>query len=331
MKQITKKICIIACIFMQSSCAMQSDSIYNNAKLIFHAIGPRFDLSGLEGIDPSVSISAMEETLENFTQQNRTIPFMMRDCIAKSQRSLARAKMHYLTCIRLVSLEEEPPAVDKLALQLADDSKRLCQDESQPSILFMGGHYLYSKGSLGGHTASYEVVRQENGKLSFIVHNTLKNEKHTVKEGRMHQLVYTDLEASDLDAHFWKNVIKTNYMNPVKGKFVMEAFYNYIDTKLFKGSNKADGRSFKCQVKGVCAWKSISVWLHGKIAPGTNALDRNAADELTFTHYKRALFENMLANFSPGNSLSQEASAFLKTELEKKLQKMNDKYQRELA
>lgn len=325
MKILLKKLLILVCLGAQSSFA-KSASIYNNPRLIFHAIGPKFHLPGLEGIDPSVSIEAIDTTLGNFNEKNRTLSPTMKDCIVKAQKSLAKAKANYLVCIDLVNLCEKPSIVDELALELSQDAKRLAESESFPSILFIGGHYLHPKGgSLGGHTASYEVVRQDNGKLSFIVNNTIKTEKHTINENRIHQLIYIDLEETDLDKDFWENVIQTNYMNPIKGKFYMESFYDYLDKKLFKGSNKIMGRSFKCQEKGVCGWKAISVWLHGKIAPGEHGINREASREIVYVLYKRCMFENMLASFKLDNSLNQQTEASLKTELERKIQKMDEK------
>ena len=79
------------------------------------------------------------------------------------------------------------------------------------------------------------------------------------------------------------------------------------------------------QKNGVCAWKSISVWLHGKIAPGECNVNRDAARELAYVGYKRCLFENMQVNFKPDASLNEQTAASLKNELERKIQKMDEK------
>lgn len=105
----------------------------------------------------------------------------------------------------------------------------------------------------------------------------------------------------------------------------MQAFYEYIDKKLNTGSNKIVGRSFHPQVKGVCAWKAVSVWLHGKIAPGKRSIDRNACDELTYLHYKKCMFEKMAVRFKPDPSLALQTGAILKAELVKKVQKITDR------
>jgi hypothetical protein len=292
-----------------------TDDIYNNPRVIFHAIGPTFDLPKLEGIDPSVSISAMEAGLEDILGTSPNMPAPMKARLVSAQKSLARAKTNYLVCIGLVKLTDEPSSVDKMALDLSQDAKRLKQSESEPSILFVGGHYLYSQlGALGGHTAAYDVMRQEDGKLRFVVINTLKEE----------ELIYSDLEATDLDTDLWKNVIKTNYMNPIKGAFLMQAFYEYIDKKLNKGSNKSVGRAFHRQVKGICGWKAVSVWLHGKIAPGKRSIDRIACNELTYLHYKKCMFERMFARFKPDSSVALQTGVTLKAALEKKIQKITE-------
>lgn len=322
MRTLIKQLIVIVCIFSQSSFAMEPD-IYNNPRLIFHAIGPKFDLPQLEGIDPSVSITAIEAGLRDLVARTHAMPTHMTERIASMQKSLARAKTNYLICIGLVKLADEPACVSKMALELAEAAKGLIKNESDPSILFIGGHYLYRNGLLGGHTASYDAMRQDNGKLCFAVINTIKIEDHLSDGPFTYELVYSDLDEADLDTELWKNVIKTNYMNPAKGAYLMEAFYTYLDKKLNKGSNKTFGRSYRRQVKGVCGWKAISVWGHGKIAPSKRITERNASDELVYLHYKKYLFERMLACFAPGNSLDTQAAATLKTELENKIQQIN--------
>lgn len=325
MKIFIKKLFIFLCLIIQSSFAIQeSVAIYNNAKLIFHAIGPKFHVPGLAGIDPSVSIEAMEVTLKDFIANNPSIPEKVKTSMINAQEALAIAKANYLSCISLVNVSKKPDSVNTLAVQLSQKVKELTENKS---LLFIGGHYIYESGSLGGHTASYEVIRQTDGKLSFIINNTIKTETHTIDGNRIYQLSYQDLEPSDLNKHFWKNVIKTNYMNPLRGKFLMEAFYAFIDEKLFKGSNKTVGRLFKQQEKGVCAWKSISVWLHSQIAPGERNVNRDNSRELMYVLYKKSLFENMLANFKPNISLPQETISALTDELKRKIHKMNEKSQ----
>ncbi|CAN5115297.1 hypothetical protein BH09DEP1_BH09DEP1_7000 [soil metagenome] len=326
MKMLFKTILISVCACIQASFSMEPADIYNNPRLIFHAIGPKFYWPNLEGIDPSVSINAMERGLGDLTEKSPDLSPAMKERIVKTQKSLARAKTNYLICIGLVKLTEEPSCVDKMALELSQDAKSLTESQMHPSILFIGGHYLYPKGgSLGGHTATYDAMQQEDGKLSFVVNNTIKVENQEANGSLLLQLVYKDLVAEeDLDKDFWKNVIKTNYMNPIKGKYLMESFYAYLDKKLNKGSNKTVGRSFHRQEKGVCGWKSISVWLHGKIAPGKCIIERNACDELAYLHYKKFMFEKMQACFNPDGSVYQETADVLKAELEKKIQHINE-------
>ncbi|HEY5235549.1 MAG TPA: hypothetical protein VIJ14_05180, partial [Rhabdochlamydiaceae bacterium] len=221
------------------------------------------------------------------------------------------------------------------------DTKSLADDPSCPSILFMGGHYIHPKGgSLGGHTSSYEVIRQDNGKLSFIIINTAKVGKYSDIHGnRIRQLVYTDLVPADLDSNFWTTVILKNYMNPVPRAELMDSFYAYVDTKLLKSpTSKTKGRSFKRQELvgefevGVCAWKSISVWLHGKISPGDLSENRDSSNEIIYFRFKKFMFENMFASFNPDSSFkatvkmgedSKDAIVFLKAELERKIQKLD--------
>lgn len=320
-----------------TSANCKATTIYNNAKLIFHAIGSKFRSVQLEGIDPSQSLKTIDLTLEQFMEEKPNLSQKMQDCISKMRKSISSAKSNYLSCIGLVNLTDEPSIVKEMALKLSQDVKSLADTQPHPSILFIGGHYLHPKGgSLGGHTASYEVTRQDNGKLSFLINNTVKIEKyHKINGNRIHQLVYTDLEATDLDVDFWVNVIRTNYMNPVRGSILMDSFYDYVNLKLLKASdNKTTGRSFKSQEVGVCAWKSISVWLHGKISPDNE--NRDSSNELIYLQLKTFMFKKMLVHYTlnesfnttitirkdnNGDILNETAAIFLITELERKIKK----------
>ncbi len=317
----------------------KADTLYNNAKLIFHAIGPKVHSLKLEGIDPSQSIEVMEFTLGQFVDEKQDLSAEMRDCILKIRKSLLNAQSRYLSCIKLVNSSDES-TVNRIALELSQDVKILADTPSHPSVLFIGGHYLHPKGgSLGGHTASYEVIRQDDGKLSFLINNTVKIEKHhEINGNRIRQLVYTDLEAADLDRDFWTNVIQTNFMNPVRGSVLMDSFYDYVDTKLLKASNnKTVSRSFKCQEVGVCAWKSLSVWLHGKISQCNCKENEDPFHESIYVQFKKFMFTKMLANFMPTEQFTatirigkngdgavfygHSAAEYLKNELQQKIVK----------
>jgi hypothetical protein len=342
---------VLFAVLQAVSCPLLSaeGDLYNDPKVIFHAIGSKFHSPQLERLDPGMTIEVMERRLSQFIKQNPDISQEMRDRISKMQKSLARAKMNYWNCIGLVSLSGEQKVVKEMALQLSLDVKNLADDPSYPWVLFMGGHYIHPKGEpLGGHTASYEVIRQDNGKLSFIINNTAKVGKYSgINGNRIRQLVYTDLEPADLDINFWTNVILKNYMNPAPWAELMDSFYVYVDTKLLKSpNNKTRGRSFRRQELvgefevGICAWKSISVWLHGKFSPGDFSENRDSSNEIIYLRFKKQMFENMLANFNPDKSFkatirmgedSMDATVFLKAELERKIQKMDAKIKKMAA
>jgi hypothetical protein len=185
---------------------------------------------------------------------------------------------------------------------------------------------------LGGHTATYEVIRQENGNLSFIVNNTLQDGHHETSEDKIRQLVYCDLQPKDLDVSFWENVIQTNYLSLIKEKF-MSSFYTYLDARLLKNpQNKMMGRFYKKQNAGVCGWKSIAVWLHGKIAKGDFRKDRNSSEEYIYVNFKKSILKTMLKNFNPDEALDataqhgnqvEPALIFLKRELERKIERLS--------
>jgi len=329
------------------TCQLGNLSVYNNAKVIFHAIGPKFHSPELEGIDPSQSLEVMEVTLGKFIEKNPDLPHEMRSRILKIRKSISTAKARYLTCIDLVKLatesNTEPSSVHEIATQLSTDVQGQADNESYPPTLFIGGHYRFNEsGSLGGHTATYEVNRLANGKLGYFVNNTIKkDEYHESDENKIRQLVYPDLNTTDLEVIFWKNVIRKNFMTPKKEQKLMDSFYSYIDATLGKATNnKMNGRSFNRQKVGVCAWKSISVWLHGQISPGIHRGNRNPSQELIYIRYKKLMFENMLANFNPDESFkatirfeedshetisNEKVVLFLKSELERKIKKMDVK------
>lgn len=326
---------------------LANSSIYNNAKVIFHAIGPKFHSPELEGIDPSQSLDVMEFTLGKFLEKNQDIPHEIRNRMLKLQKSMNSAKARYLKCISLVKLatesNTEPHSVDVIALELFNDGQSQANNKLYPPTLFIGGHYFYNEsGLLTGHTATYEVNRLINGKLDYVVNNTVKkDEYHQSNEDRIRQLVYADLNTTDLGVSFWKKVIRKNYMTPKREPKLMDSFYSHIDRALAKTpNNRIHGRSFNRQKVGVCAWKSISVWLHGQISPGIHRENRNSAQELVYIRYKKFMFENMLANFNPDESFkalirfgkdstetiaNKQAALFLKAELERKIQKMDAK------
>ena len=113
----------------------------------------------------------------------------------------------------------------------------------------------------------------------------------------------------------------------------MYPFYTYLQTRFPKNQkNKTTGRWYKKQNAGVCAWKSITVWLHGKIAKGEFRRDRNASDETIYLNFKKLIFKTLLKNFHPDEALNaitvecgnqvEPASIFLKRELEIKIKRL---------
>lgn len=283
----------LALILASSFSVLREESLYNDSKVIYHAIDPDVG-TDLEGIDPGYSIEVMEWLLNKYAAQK---------CVAEETRghieSLEAAKRRYYICIELVQSRDESKARE-VASELSK--------EVENSLLFVGGHYLYTKsGALIGHTATYEVERQENGRLSFAVNNTMQDSHHEIDGDTIKQLVYVDLEPTDLDASFWENVIKTNYMN-LKEEKRMSSFYAYLDTKLLKEpSNKIAGRSYRMQKAGVCGWKAIAVWLDGKMG-----------DERSFHKF---MFETLLANFHPDDQ-QEPLSIFLKKGLMAKIEEL---------
>lgn len=326
----------------------RTDSIYNDAKLIFHALNPKYNSPELQGYDPPRALEVMSLMLDGFVIQNPDLTTEMKTRVSNIQKSLSRAKINYLTCIQFVFT---PDAVQEheLAQLFAENVKDLAANPSDPSLLFTGGHYIVSKeGNLGGHTVIDDVVCQPNGKLQFVINNSgTKAEKyHKTTEDRIDQLVYEDLEIDDLDEVFWRELIRTNFNNPVSSDKLMDSFYASVDAKLLKANNKTSGRPIKRQRAGVCAWKSLISWLHGAIAPGKFKKSRDPYDELVFLKFKKFMFENMLANFNPTpgfkatigkkpGTISQNedsfyvedgaAADFLKIELKRKIKKLDEK------
>ncbi len=337
-------ICLICALVGASEDAHSTESFYNDAKLIFHALNPQHNSPELQGYDPARALEVTAMMLDEFVLQNSDLTTQMKDRLSNIQKSLSRARQHYLTCIEFVAASDTTRE-QEVALQLADDVKDLAKDQLAPSLLFAGGHYIISEnGFLCGHTTTYHVSRQENGKLQFIINNTgtKSDTYHENVADRTNQLVYSDLEADELDEHFWKSVIQTNFNNPVSSNMLMISFYTSIETLLYKGTNKISGRPLKRQKAGICAWKSLSTWLHEAISPGRLKNDRNALDEIVYVRFKKFMFENMLANFNPPLSFKatigkssnnpeefyvedQATIDFMKSELRRKIQKLEEK------
>ena len=282
-------------------------SFYNDARVIYHALGP-VARSELEGIDPGKSIDVLDSLLEDFINSEKDLTEETIFQIRRLQRSLRAAKIRYWSCNGLVSQADE-----EKVRQIATDLSQEVQGDLP--LLFIGGHYFLKDGSMKGHTATYEVIREENGNFRFIVNNTLPDEHHTIEGNKIYQLTYADLTPNDLNTSFWENVIRTNYIDPPKGKLMGE-FYTYVDERL---KNKSSGRTYPKQAGYVCAWESLTVWLSGHL------------DEKTYIKFQKFMFKTFLAHFHPNDSfkttvkvgdLSEPAAVFLDRELKRKIEEL---------
>ncbi len=258
-------------------------STFDDPRFIYHALGPDYG-SDLSGWSLAESSAYMAKCLEAFISESGELSEEMKHKLEAFKQDLGRAKEQD------INLNVGPQDLEKQVLGLANKGP-------DHRVLFFGGHS--GKGSSGGgHAVLYEVTCQPNGKYSFMINNTGEGNKTHVhgENGRVNQIVYKDLDASDLNAEFWKRIIETKHHDRVSN---MDDFYKYVDKQLNKeNGNKCVGREIKAQRGGVCAWKTCCTLLHGIISPGETKSIRNPADELVFVKFKKFIFEKQLKAFS---------------------------------
>lgn len=248
-------------------------------KTIFHAIGPTNlhsdDLEGLTFREGAIQFSTY---LRAFINQAQTLTEEQIIKLNSVQKILHQA---FIDC-PLEGGESEDFFNDLLAKNLAEKVNKLAENTTEESLLFLGG----AKPKGIPHAIVYEVFKEIDGTLTFLINNTGAGiELHKKNSKKVHTILYKNINKDKINANFWKKII--NFQSHTVAESSTRDLYGYIDSQLNDGNNKADGRLLKPQRAGVCAWKSLSTWLHGKIAPGETNQDRNVQDELLYLEFMK--------------------------------------------
>lgn len=271
-------------------------------RAIFHAIGPtNLKSKDLNGMTFRESANQLQYYLEKFIYDQLRLQFLddHADTITETQKQkLLNIKN---TLNQAYQLQQE---VDEKSEEFLKNFKQ--KIESNNRFLFFGGYVVKQNGGNQGkgHGIVFEVIKEKNGTYTFIVNNTGRGaEKHRSKGFRDHRaytMVYKGLKLDDFDLNFWdKLLLIKSHDNKIDEDALINTIYKHIDNKLkrktgiFK-SNKTKGRVLKLQRAGVCAWKSLSTWLHGSIAPGQNPSDRKKEDELLYLKFMKFLLEQKM-------------------------------------
>lgn len=277
----------------------------DNAKLTYHVLSPA-DLhsDSLEGMSPTVTASYLSAGISKLLD-DRSISLSsgMKAKLKQLKNSLEYSiKLDSIDTGRVTRTQAEKlQEADKLAIYLSSDMRALETGQIDSPYLYMGG-FARPLGT-AGHAVSYEVIRQDNGKLQLTINNTdsgFDSNSHRCKKGTIRALIYKDLKADDLNKEFWRTLAeyKTGAIS-IKG---LEPIYKHIQVSLH-GKIPVEGRVMKVQKTGVCAWKSLTTWLHGQIAPGETAASRSPDEELVYLKLKRILIDDRLTSLENEKSV----------------------------
>jgi hypothetical protein len=255
-------------------------------KGVFHAIGPDFKASKLEGFDSLAVSHLMKDNLKEFITS-------LRQEAMTPEEDIKKLEMIYQV---LETADKDCSLYSADKIKGARHLSEKVQGSMEAPLLFYGGSR--------GHAVIYEVTRQDNGLLSFMINNTglgIEHHKHT--HDRVQQVIYKDLKPEQLNAAFWEKLIDHKQQNEE-----MTPFYEFVEHHLADTTNKTEGRSIRQQRSGVCSFKSLSTWLHGQIASGHTKESRNPADEILYVKYKKFMFKQQLAEIKT-NSIGSKKIA----------------------
>lgn len=258
---------------------METQNLDKIISAAFHVIGPTgLQSSSLEGMNRREAADQLSQYLQKFIVEETTLTEHQKEKLGSLLTTLDEA---IVSSVSMPLTEEVKKVFKQKFLEELDKNGR---------FLFLGGYITTSevdKSIHGGHAIIYEVFKEKDGSYTFVINNTGRGiEKHKIKGNKVHTILYTGLSLNTFNDNFWGKLLDyrsqgTNVENSVNN------IYQHIDVSLNCGDNKKDGRLLKYQRAGVCAWKGLSTWLHGKIAPGEKQLDRNKDDELLYLKFMR--------------------------------------------
>lgn len=319
----------------------------NEAVLLHHQIGPtKYSSPELEGLIQSQAIGEMIKQLDSFNNDSNLNPPLTleeKEEIEKTKKLLKDARSSF----EIIKSSPEQWA--------SDLEKKVLNLDKNNSFLVLGG-YCNSEQS-EGHAVNYEIARNDNGTYTFKITNTGEGSSfHTTKGNKVFQLCYTNLSEKDLGLEFWMELPKL--YNQSKD---MSDIYKHFDSHLLKKDNKIVGRLMKKQRCNICAWKSLSTWVHGKFL----SEKFSSRGQLLYDQFKYHILSDKLKTLMTDDSLQNNigkitikkqksfiskfnrwfGSKFsmeticrkennlqiLKTELENKLQKLDRKIRRNIS
>ncbi|MBN9378737.1 MAG: hypothetical protein BGO14_07695 [Chlamydiales bacterium 38-26] len=294
----------------------------NKAKAIYHVLAPRkIHSSTLEGWSTRAAIHEMGLMLKTYKadlQQSNSSHLKQIDWIVYN--------LEYASSIQdLINVTDENASLIPQMICLKIAALKVGE-----SLVFPGGYMGISnrpgRGNLPGHAILYEVIAEPNQKYSFIINNTgdgIGHHKTNTMSKRTQQLEYRNLDAQDLNGDFWFSICKLK-KNPRRN---VKDIYRFIDKKLNKhNGNKVSSRQIKFQRTGICAWKSISTWVHGKMAPGLKTKKRRTHEEIMYYRCKKNWIENKIQELKDPilqNYIKEHMVAHKKTFISSSIEKIS--------
>ena len=278
---------------------MNSADLTLKAKFIYHLLGPsQIQSEDLEGMNVGIAVDKLISELKNYYlvfQNSYNEQFKER--LNTTLESLQFASTIYYKLTNVSSSPQTSPKEENEKTQEIAGLiyQKICGLKAHQSIAFLGGYRgKFVENHYAGHAALYEIKAESNGKFSLFINNTGEGigtyHKTSDFYTRGYPLEYANLDLQDLNEDFWFQLCKLR-----QTVSSMTEIYDFIDLKLNKkNGNKTPGRKIKLQRTGVCAFKCVSSWIHGKMAPGQTAKKRLPAEELMYERFKKHLIQKKI-------------------------------------
>ncbi|MBN9378736.1 MAG: hypothetical protein BGO14_07690 [Chlamydiales bacterium 38-26] len=277
---------------------MDSAELTVKAKFIYHLLGPsQIHSRDLEGMNAGIAVDKLISELKNYylVFQN-SYDEQFKERLNTTLESLKFASTIYYELANISSRKTSPKQENEKIQKIAGlIYQKICGLKAHQSIAFLGGYRgKFVENHYAGHAALYEIKAEPNGTFSLFINNTGEGigTYHKISDfyRRGYPLEYRNIDLKDLNEDFWFELCKLR-----QTVSSMTEIYDFIDLKLNKkNGNKTPGRKIKLQRTGVCAFKCVSSWIHGKIAPGPTAKKRLPAEELMYERFKKHLIEKKI-------------------------------------
>jgi len=258
------------------------------AKLIFHQMSPETNIveEGLSGMMRSPVFKDISNKLESYaknlqSEEDKQIILKLKETIDHCfEDAFQLEKIYVKNQGKGLNLESQIE-LEKMANGWEEKIQEMKENEA---LLIPGG--------TTGHAVLYEVYKNPGGTYEFSIINTGLGIQvhHNTKKDRIGIRTYEGLESSDLNAEFLIPLLHIATINPPsiendQHSEGVKSIYRHLANKL-KLENEKTGRWHKEQRGGICTFKPLSVWLHGRIARGLTPEERNPKDELLYEGLK---------------------------------------------